>query len=73
MIDHMPCWTVRVLAVTFILIAAACFVLATWRYTHQDLMLARADLRTVPVPGDAVDGHRAACGLRARARRPDPV
>lgn len=48
LIDVMPVWSIRSIAVILILFSAAAFLLAAWRYTHLGIKLQVADVKAVP-------------------------
>ena len=48
MVDVMPGWGVRSIAVSLILLSAVAFFLAAWRYTHLGVKLVHADVKVVP-------------------------
>lgn len=48
MVDVIPGWGIRSIAVILICFSALSFSLAAWRYTHLGIKLADADVKAVP-------------------------
>jgi putative membrane protein len=49
MVDVIPPWGVRAIAVILIGFSAVAFFVAAWRYTHLGIKLGRADVKRVPL------------------------
>ncbi len=48
LVGIMPGWAIRVVATALIVLAALCFAVAAWRYTHLGEKLPRARVPAVP-------------------------
>lgn len=48
MVEAMPTWTIRCIAMILITFSAVAFGLAGWRFTHLGIRLRGADVRMVP-------------------------
>jgi inner membrane protein YidH len=48
MVDVMPGWIIRTIALTLIVFSAAAFLVAAWRYTHLGIRIADIDVRAIP-------------------------
>lgn len=48
MVDVIPAWGIRTIAVILIVFSAVAFFVAAWRYTHLGVRLGEADVKAVP-------------------------
>lgn len=48
MVDAMPGWTIRSIAIILIVYSVAAFVMAAWRYSHLGIKLVHIDVKAVP-------------------------
>lgn len=48
LVDVMPDWSVRAIAVILILVSAGAFAVAAWRYTHLDIKVVHPELKSIP-------------------------
>lgn len=48
LVDVMPTWSIRSIAIILILFSAIAFCLAAWRYTHLGIKLSRTEVKAVP-------------------------
>ncbi len=49
MLNTMPLWSIRILAVILILYSAGAFLLSAWRYEHLHVAIAHLDVKMIPV------------------------
>jgi len=48
MVDTMPGWTIRSIAIILILYSMIAFTVAAWRYSHLGLRLVHVDVKSIP-------------------------
>lgn len=48
MVDAMPGWTIRSIAIILIVYSVIAFVIAAWRYGHLGLKLVHVDVKSIP-------------------------
>jgi len=48
MVDVIPSWTIRAMALILIVFSAGAFVIAAWRYNHLGIGRARPEIPAVP-------------------------
>jgi len=49
MLNTMPLWSIRILAMILISFSAGAFLLSSWRYEHLHVAIAHLDVKTIPV------------------------
>lgn len=49
MVDAMPGWTIRIIAIILIIYSVIAFIIAAWRYSHLGLKLVHVDVKSIPL------------------------
>jgi len=49
MIDAMPGWTIRSIALILIVYSVIAFIIAAWRYSHLGIKLVNVDFKSIPL------------------------
>jgi len=48
MVDALPDWTIRSIAIILIIYSVIAFIIAAWRYSHLGLKLVHIDVKSIP-------------------------